>query len=56
MRKLLQLIFGDLRNVLSVAVALLAAYGIARLAPAAAGATLALLLMAAAALQAAHQK
>jgi hypothetical protein len=55
MRKLLQLIFGDLRNVVSVAVALLAAYGVARLAPAAAGATLALLLIAGAALQA-HQK
>ena len=54
MRKLLQLIFGDLRNVTSVAVALLAAYGVARLAPGAAGAVLALLLIAAAALQAAY--
>lgn len=52
MRKLLQLIFGDLRNVTSVAVALLAAYGVSRLAPGAAGAALALLLIAAAALQA----
>ena len=52
MRKLLQLIFGDLRNVASVAVALLAAYGVSRLVPAAAGATLALLLIVAAALQA----
>jgi hypothetical protein len=54
MKKLLQLIFGDLRNVASVAVALLAAYGVSRLAPAAAGAALALLLIAAAALQAIH--
>jgi len=53
MRKLLQLIFGDLRNAVSVAVALLAAYGISRLAPGAAGAALALLLIAAAAFQAA---
>ena len=53
MRQLLQLIFGDLRNVSSVAVALLAAYGVARLAPGAAGAVLALLLIVAAALQAA---
>lgn len=52
MRKLLQLIFGDLRNVGSVAVALLAAYGLSRLAPGAAGAALALLLVAAAAVQA----
>ena len=51
MRKLLQLIFGDLRNVASVAVALLAAYAVSRLVPAAAGAALALLLIAAAALQ-----
>lgn len=51
-RKLLQLIFGDLRNVGSVAVALLAAYGLSRLAPGAAGAALALLLVAAAAVQA----
>lgn len=52
MRKLLQLIFGDLRNVASVAVALLAAYGVSRLAPGVAGAALALLLIIAAALQA----
>ncbi len=52
MRKVLQLIFGDLRNVTSVAVALLAAYGLSRLVPGAAGAALALLLIAAAALQA----
>ena len=52
MRKLLQLIFGDLRNVSSVAAALLAAYGISRLVPGAAGAGLALLVIAAAALQA----
>jgi hypothetical protein len=52
MRKLLQLIFGDLRNVASVAVALIGAYAVSRLAPAAAGATLVFLLMAAAALQA----
>ena len=53
MRQLLQLIFGDLRNAASVAVALLAAYGVSRLAPGAAGAVLALLLIVAAALQAA---
>jgi hypothetical protein len=52
MRKLLQLVFGDLRNVAAVAVALLLALGVSRLAPAAAGATLVLLLIAAAALQA----
>jgi hypothetical protein len=52
MRKLLQLVFGDLRNVAAVAVALLVALGVSRLAPAAAGATLVLLLIAAAALQA----
>ena len=52
MRKLLQLIFGDLRNVTSVAVALLGAYGVSRLAPGVAGAALALLLIIAAALQA----
>ena len=52
MRKLLQLVFGDLRNVTAVAVALLAAYGVSRLAPGAAGAAFALLLIAAAALQA----
>lgn len=52
MSRLLRLIFGDLRNVASVAVALLAAYGISRFAPGAAGAALALLLIAAAAVQA----
>ncbi|HEV2268183.1 MAG TPA: hypothetical protein VGR92_01895 [Steroidobacteraceae bacterium] len=52
MRKVLQLIFGDLRNIVSVAAALLAAYGVARAAPAVAGAVLALLLIVAAALQA----
>ncbi len=52
MRKLLQLIFGDARNTASVAVALLAAYGLSRAAPGAAGAALALLLIGAAALQA----
>jgi hypothetical protein len=52
MKKLLQLIFGDPRNVASVAVALLAAFAVSRLAPGAAGATLALLLIGAAALQA----
>jgi ABC-type glycerol-3-phosphate transport system permease component len=51
-RKLLQLIFGDARNVISVAVAVLAAYGLSRVAPGAAGALLALLLIAAAAAQA----
>lgn len=52
MRKLLQLLFGDLRNVASVAVALLLALGVSRLEPAAAGVALALLLVAAAAVQA----
>ena len=52
MRKLLQLIFGDLRNVSSVAVALLAAFGISRVAPQASGALLVLLLIGAAAAQA----
>ncbi|HWF97911.1 MAG TPA: hypothetical protein VN691_01895 [Steroidobacteraceae bacterium] len=52
MRKLLQLVFGDARNVASVAVALLAAYGISRIAPAASGAVLVLVLIAAAAVQA----
>ena len=51
-RKLLQLIFGDLRNVISVAAALLAAYAVSRVAPDAAGAVLVLLLIGAAALQA----
>jgi hypothetical protein len=50
-KKLLQLVFGDARNVASVAVALLVAFGVSRLAPAATGAALALLLVAAAALQ-----
>jgi hypothetical protein len=52
MRKLAQLIFGDLRNVASVAVALLAAYGLSRLAPGASGALLVLILIGAAAVQA----
>ena len=52
MKKLLQLVFGDLRNVASVAVALLVALGVSRLFPAAAGAALVLLLIAAAAFQA----
>jgi hypothetical protein len=52
MKKLLQLVFGDLRNAASVAVALLGAYAVSRAAPGAAGAVLALLLIAAAALQA----
>lgn len=52
MRKLLQLIFGDARNVTSVGAALLAAYGVSRLAPGAAGGVLALLLIVSAALQA----
>lgn len=51
-RKLLQLVFGDVRNVASVAVALIAACAVARVLPGAAGAVLALLLIAAAALQA----
>lgn len=52
MRKLLQLIFGDLRNVSAVALALIAAYGISQLAPALSGAALVILLIAAAASQA----
>jgi len=51
-RKVLQLIFGDPRNVTSVALALLAAYGLSRAAPAASGALLVLILIAAAAIQA----
>jgi hypothetical protein len=51
-RKLLQLIFGDLRNAGSVALALLAAYGLSRVAPGASGALLVLLLIGAAAVQA----
>lgn len=52
MKKLLQLVFGDVRSVISVAVALLAAYGVSRVAPGIAGAVLALLLIVAAALRA----
>lgn len=52
MKKLLQLIFGDARNVASVALALLAAYGLSRVAPAASGVLLLLILIAAAAAQA----
>jgi hypothetical protein len=52
MSKLLQLIFGDVRNAVSVAAALLAAYGVSRLDPGAAGAILTVLLIAGAALQA----
>lgn len=52
MRKLLQLVFGDPRNAASVVVALLAAYGVSRVAPAASGAVLVVLLIAAAAVQA----
>jgi hypothetical protein len=52
MRKLLQLIFGDPRNVTAVTLALLAAYGLSRVAPAASGALLVLILIAAAAIQA----
>ena len=52
MRKLLQLIFGDLRNVTSVALALLAAFGLSRIAPAASGALLVIVLIGAAAIQA----
>ena len=52
MRKLLQLVLGDVRNVTSVALALVAAYGLARIAPGASGALLAIVLIAAAAAQA----
>ena len=52
MRKLLQLIFGDLRNVVSVALALAAAVGLARVAPALSGVLLAIVLIGAAAVQA----
>ena len=52
MRKLLQLIFGDLRNVASVMVALAAAYGLSRIAPALSGVLLVILLIGAAAVQA----
>jgi hypothetical protein len=51
-RKLLQLIFGDLRNVSGVAVALLAGFAISRVAPQASGVLLVLLLIGAAAAQA----
>jgi hypothetical protein len=44
-RKLLQLIFGDARNASSVALALLAAYGLARIAPGASGPLLVLILI-----------
>jgi hypothetical protein len=52
MRKLLQLIFGDLRNLTSVAVALTLAYGLSRIAPALSGVLLVIALIGAAALQA----
>jgi len=52
MKKLLQLIFGDARNTSSVALALVAAYGLSRIAPAASGALLVLILIATAALRA----
>jgi hypothetical protein len=52
MKKLLQLVFGDLRNVGSVALALAAAYGLARVSPALSGALLVIILIGAAAVQA----
>ena len=52
MRKLLQLVFGDLRNVSSVALALIVAYGVSRMAPTLSGGALVILLIAAAASQA----
>lgn len=52
MRKLLQLIFGDARNASAVALALVAAYGLSRIAPGASGALLALVLIGSAALRA----
>lgn len=52
MRKLLQLVFGDARNVTAVALALFSAYGAARIAPAAGGAVLVVVLIGAAAVQA----
>lgn len=52
MRKVLQLIFGDVRNVLSVAIALAIAYAVSRAAPHAAGGVLVLTLILAAAVQA----
>ncbi len=48
MKKLFQLVFGDVRNVLSVAVALVAAQALARYVPGTAGPALVLLLLAAA--------
>ena len=53
MSRLLRLVFGDLRNAASVAVAVavIAAYAVSRHAPGAAGGVLAVLLIAAAALQ-----
>ena len=52
MKKLVQLIFGDLRNVASVALALGAAYGLARISPALSGMLLVIVLLGAAAMQA----
>ena len=52
MRKLLQLIFGDLRTVTSVGLALLAALGLSGIAPAVSGPLLVIVLVAAAAIQA----
>ncbi len=52
MRKLLQLVFGDPRNVGSVALALILAYGVSRLAPGLSGGVLVILLIGAAAGQA----
>lgn len=52
MRKLLQLIFGDLRNVVSVTAALAAAYGLSLAAPALSGVLLVVVLIGAAAAQA----
>jgi hypothetical protein len=52
MRKLLQLVFGDLRNAGSVALALAAAYALARISPALSGTLLVVILIGAAAVQA----
>jgi len=52
MRKLLQLIFGDLCNVASVALAFAAAYGLARIAPALSGVLLVVVLVGAATVRA----
>jgi hypothetical protein len=52
MKTLLRLIFGDARNAGAVALALVAAYALARLAPAASGALLVLILIGTAALRA----